>query len=520
LYEIKADGQLIYSTSVPDAEYQVIAPALRYEFNKPDKLTFTFPPEHAMRNAVHKLKSIITVEQDGEEIFKGRIVEETTDLYNQKLVSCEGELSFLYDSLQRPYEFDGTAKDYFKMLITNHNEQVGKDKQFTSGMITAVDDEDSFDAESIDYKDTFDEMRVMLLEAYGGYLRVRYEDGVRYLDYIDEYDETCAQKIEFGVNLLDIEDYIDAQDIFTVLVPTGSKDGKELLTIESVNDDLDYIESKEGIERYGRIVKHYRWDEVDDPVKLLELAQEKLLNAEAFNTITIKAIDLHLIDVEAERIRLGDTVHIVSSPHGIDREVLCSMVEIDLFNPENSRYTFGEKPETLTDNVAANKRRSDGNLNHIKQTQHAVNIYIEHTDEALQRLSTVEVDIDALNASISLSASRIDELNQRVTSAEINIDGANAEIELKVSKDGIISAINQTAESITISASKINLSGYVTASEFSAEIASIDRLLTGSAAISYLNVSAITIGGTYINSLAFHNVTIDGTRYTLLGAPN
>lgn len=45
-----------------------------------------------------------------------------------------------------------------------------------------------------------------------------------------------------------------------------------------------------------------------------------------------------------------------------------------------------------------------------------------------------------------------------------------------MSKNGIISAINQSAESITINASKINLEGYVKASSLASEIATIDKV--------------------------------------------
>ena len=60
---------------------------------------------------------------------------------------------------------------------------------------------------------------------------------------------------------------------------------------------------------------------------------------------------------------------------------------------------------------------------------------------------------------------------------------ANA-ITLKVSKDGVISSINQTAESIQISAARIDLSGYVTASQLSSALA-----LIGTSEISDLTVS-------------------------------
>ena len=67
----------------------------------------------------------------------------------------------------------------------------------------------------------------------------------------------------------------------------------------------------------------------------------------------------------------------------------------------------------------------------------------------------------------------VNEIGNRVSQAEIDIDGANAAIALKVSKDGIIGAINLSPEEIVISASRINLSGYVTMSQFSAEIANL-----------------------------------------------
>lgn len=92
-----------------------------------------------------------------------------------------------------------------------------------------------------------------------------------------------------------------------------------------------------------------------------------------------------------------------------------------------------------------------------------------------ERLSQAEIAIDGANAAISLKASQttVDALGQRVSAAEIDIDGANAEIALKVSKNGVISSINQTPEDVTINASRINLSGYVTASQLSAEVADI-----------------------------------------------
>ncbi len=121
------------------------------------------------------------------------------------------------------------------------------------------------------------------------------------------------------------------------------------------------------------------------------------------------------------------------------------------------------------------------------------------TDIANQgtRISQAEIAIDGANAEILLRAKQttVDALGTRVSAAEIAIDGANAEIALKVSKDGVISAINQTAESITISASKINLSGYVTASQLNATQAEIENLRTGKTKADLLSAASVTTAG-------------------------
>ena len=55
----------------------------------------------------------------------------------------------------------------------------------------------------------------------------------------------------------------------------------------------------------------------------------------------------------------------------------------------------------------------------------------------------------------------------------------NAEgISLKVGRGEVISAINQTAEAIRISAQRIDLSGYVTASQLSAALTAAENIIT------------------------------------------
>ena len=99
---------------------------------------------------------------------------------------------------------------------------------------------------------------------------------------------------------------------------------------------------------------------------------------------------------------------------------------------------------------------------------------------------------------IALKASQtdLDAMGNRVSSAESSIKVNADNIELKVSKDGVISSINQTAESVKIKASRIELSGYVTASEFSSLKADLANVTSGTVQASLLYTQNLTATNT------------------------
>lgn len=102
---------------------------------------------------------------------------------------------------------------------------------------------------------------------------------------------------------------------------------------------------------------------------------------------------------------------------------------------------------------------------------------------------------------IELTAWAVDDLNEDMVTAQASITVNANNIELKVSKDGVISSINQTPESITISASKINLSGYVTASQLTAAFANFTASTIDSLSVTSLGVSSGVFGTLTANNL-------------------
>lgn len=93
-----------------------------------------------------------------------------------------------------------------------------------------------------------------------------------------------------------------------------------------------------------------------------------------------------------------------------------------------------------------------------------------------ERMSSAELDINGAKASIALKASQetVDRLTGRVASAEASLTVQAGQIALKVAAGDIASAINQTAQSVLIQAGKIDLKGYVTATQLEAQFADFE----------------------------------------------
>lgn len=355
MYTIYVDGKALYSPLLTNEGYCVINPKITQELNKAGSLSFILPPNNVMYNNIHKLKSIITVYENDTEIFRGRVLHENKDYYNRKNIYCEGELAFLLDSPVRPYSYTGGINNLVKKFIDDHNNSVEPDKRFEVGQITVTDTNDYINRSNSNYSNTWKEFNDKLIKTHNGYIRSRCECGIRYIDYIEDYNNINSQVIQFGENMLDIKEYITAEDVFTCLIPLGAKIGEERLTIKSVNGEQDYIQDDSAVALFGKIWKVQTWDDVTVADNLMNKGLAHLQSGiEMAISLTIKAVDLHLLDVNTESIKIGDKIRVVSQPHNIDKYLLCSKISLDLLNPDKTSYTLGVSFTTMTDKQANN----------------------------------------------------------------------------------------------------------------------------------------------------------------------
>lgn len=357
MYSIYADDVCIYSDIFALESMKVLSPKLTLEDNAAGSLTMKLPQKNVGYGSIARLTTDISVQKDGVEIWAGRVLSESMDFYNNRDLYCEGELAYFNDSTQPPAEFSGKSiRAYMEELIRVHNSKVRPNRQFSIGAVTVVDE--NFPTY---YTNNDNTMAILnaLIEKYGGHMRVRKVNGVRYLDYLAEYPDTCSQVIQFGSNMIDFTKQWDSAGFATVIVPLGNRlDDSPIealdtyLTVESVNSGSMYVKSDEAFAAYGWIEKAVSWDDVSDPAVLLEKAKAYLNDLQFDNMeLELSALDLHYLDVSIEAVKLLDEIRVISRPHGLDRMFPVTKLEIPLDNPDQTQFKLGTTVKTSLSSV-------------------------------------------------------------------------------------------------------------------------------------------------------------------------
>ena len=361
MYRVFYNNTLIADSRIEDLA--IINPVVSLKVNCAGTFTFTMPSNHPYYDLIQKKVGLIKVFRDEEQIFEGDCVRTTVDFFKQKKFECEGDLAFLNDTFLRPGRVeDLTSRQLLERYIASHNALVSEEKRFTVGQVTAHDSNDSISCYT-NYNSTMTEIKEDLIDDIGGFLRVRHENNIRYLDYLASSPRTNSQIIRLGENLLDLSVGLDTEELATVIIPLGetldtqSIPGlDERLTIKTAAADsmhpagTDYVYSQAAVSSFGWIEKVVEWNDVTEVSNLLSKGKKYLQETQFENlVIKAKAIDLGITSEELQKFRLLDMIRIVSEPHGLDRYFMLSELNINLNNPEQDTVTLGiEEFNSLT----------------------------------------------------------------------------------------------------------------------------------------------------------------------------
>ena len=435
MYRVYCDGLPIYKDKLEGRK--IFSPSLDLELNKTGSFSFTLYPDHPYYGSIQKLKSIITVYQEDYLLFRGRVLDDEIGFYNERKVTCEGELAFLLDSIKRPYDFTGSVAEYLALLLDSHNAQVDETKRFILGNVTVTDPNDYIVRANIDHVDTWKEMNDKLLTLLGGFLSVRHADGVAYLDYLADFTLLSPQKVEFGKNLLDQKRIIKGADVATVVIPLGAKlkdaEGKDTdkrLTIESVNGGADFIEDAAAISQYGTIVKTVIFDDVTIAENLKAKGQAYLSSLVKLpESIELTAADLATVSTSFSSFHLGTYVDVVSKPHGLNQKFLVRKLSINLLDPAANKLTLGGVFEGLAASLKGLTDTQGKITNEISESVRKASEAVYNVEQNLE--SSIRQSEENIKATVAESYYLKDETDALVSSVSTTIEQTKESVEIR-----------------------------------------------------------------------------------------
>lgn len=286
----------VYSDTYTTPQFKAVNPTITLTDNSAGSLEMTLTPGNDGYEKLRRMMPGIRVLKNEHEIWEGRILSEQKDFNNNRILTCEGQLAYLNDSIQPPREY---SKEYFedkenasyldeeektgvtvgtflKKVLEEHNKNVDESKQF-------LNNDDYVNATYIwkfdeklpivytNYECTLDCVVENLLNRFGGHIVVeKNSDGKRYLRYFEKNVDESRQVIRFGDNLLDCAKNWDMSDLTTVLTPKGAsleeseisesiESFTQISDLELTDEDHRYIILKRLEEKSGSGVWYQLW---------------------------------------------------------------------------------------------------------------------------------------------------------------------------------------------------------------------------------------------------------------------
>lgn len=410
--------------------------------NSISSFSFTIYPNNAGYDSINAYTTLVKVRntKKSRDEFIGRVLQVNPEMDSDgmmfKTVICEDRLGYLQDSVQ-PFKatqhYDGDAnrsglEEFIDVLLENHNSQVETYKKIYRGTVTVnpfvTSDEVT---KGLNWETTFDAIKSKLIGSFGGYIRLRESEGLLYLDYLATVGETRSTVIKIGKNMQSVSKEIDPSAIITRLIPLGAKltttdeNGNEVqsearLTIESVNDNKNYIESESYAETFGIKYGTVIFENVTEPANLLAKGTAWLTaNNSLIVSHNVEALDLSLLGLDIDDFVLYDSYKVENLAIGVNDVLQIVKKTTDIVSPHESSFEMGDIYKRLSDEL-------------INQGANLENV-LENVDSVKSSVDSVKDQIDTVYTFVESSVSSITQEANQIQASVETIQTATSEFE-------------------------------------------------------------------------------------------
>ena len=344
MYKIKYNDAVICTPQFK--EFAAIAGKLQEGLNAVSVFSFTLPPKHLYFDSIEGRNGLVKLYDDDNVLFIGDIVNRKENFDCTTEIECQDALGWLNDVVFVKPTFSGAIENYWAYLLGRYNQEASEWRKINIGTVTVQGNISiNHDTEFLTIFDLVSE----LTKLAGGYVSVRYEGEEIFLDYLAQANTESDQSILFGTNLINLEDFVSEEQIFSRIYPRG-KDG---LDISSVNDGLTYLTNGITESMFGIVAVTVDFD-TESATELKALGQAYLeANGLASRTLTLTAFDLSLVDKNYTEIKVGNIIPVISPLHGINTKMQVNAKTTDIVTPENSIFTLGLMLNTISGIMAS-----------------------------------------------------------------------------------------------------------------------------------------------------------------------
>lgn len=427
MYKVLADGKLLHDDQ---KSIRVTNAKLTLELGKSGLFEFTIHQNHPYYTAVQPLKTMIEVQRNELTIFRGRALEFEYGFHNEKLVTCEGELAFLLDSIVPPHAVSTSFSEYLDYIVDIHNSQVEAEKQFTRGSVTVADYSPFEVVEDFEFLTSFETLQKRMVEPSGGHLQVRHQYDTMYLDLLapEVNGNVSAQQIRLGKNLLDMKRDTKGSEVFSGIVPLGAKigDTENRLDISSVNGGSYAITNAAAVAAYGLIYRVVVFENITNASTLLSEARTYLAeNFAAVNEIEITAADLSGLNPELDSFEVGQWVELVSDAHFTEKQTfLIRKMTIDLSRPAETKIEVGRTRQGLTASLGYTAESINSFSSRISNLAGSIDGMASKVDTAATKADAASTAATAAQTAATTAQTAATEASTKATAAQTTANNA------------------------------------------------------------------------------------------------
>ncbi|MCM3573270.1 phage tail protein [Mesobacillus subterraneus] len=262
---------------------------------------------------------------------------------------------------------------------------------------------------------------------------VKIEPG-KHLKFCKQVGTETDEQFRYGHNIKTLKRNVNTDNLYTVIKGYGG-DGLEV-TYRSPMADIYG-------ERYANPVRDDRYTVAES---LIERLKQEL------NDVPDISIDVEAANLDFET-ELGMRLWLIHEKIGIDFKTRIIAMKWFPFTRQSPVVTISNKKRTFTDLLTETrvdiKENQKETRSKIEQTNERIGLEVVRIDESI---ATLEIEADNITLSVQ-------SLDQRMGSAESTLSVQAGMISSKVSYGDVMSAIEQSPETIKLSASRIELSG-------------------------------------------------------------